>query len=118
MKPGSRYVPRASTTCAAAGGCTRARGPTAAMRAPVTTTVASASGAPPLPSMTVAPTNAMERSGGAAWAAARAAGSVRARQARRALALMGPSELLALEDLLLQAGQVVVHLLGAREDLH
>ena len=63
-------------TVAPPGTGVEARGPTAAMRPPSMTTVASASGGPPLPSMTVAPTIAVVAcwavvDGG--WAAAMAA---------------------------------------------
>src|SRR5689334_838725 len=59
MKPGTIQRPRASTCSAPAGIVTAPRGPTCAMRAPSTTSTASRSGAPPLPSMSVAPTIAI-----------------------------------------------------------
>jgi hypothetical protein len=58
MKPGVTNLPVASTTRAPPGTFTDARGPTAAMRFPRTTIVASGTAGPPLPSINVAPTMA------------------------------------------------------------
>ncbi len=56
MKPGVMNLPFASITVAPGGTCTDARDPTALILPPVTMTVASDIGEPPLPSMTVPPT--------------------------------------------------------------
>src|SRR5262245_32060305 len=56
MRPGVTYLPFASMTVAPCGTCTDARGPSAVIFPPLTTGVASEIGAPPLPSITVAPT--------------------------------------------------------------
>ncbi|MGH9888952.1 MAG: hypothetical protein ACREBE_25690 [bacterium] len=58
MKPGVANLPVPSTTREPAGTATEARGPTAVMRLPRTMIVASESAAPPLPSISVAPTMA------------------------------------------------------------
>src|ERR1043166_2478600 len=59
MKPGVRNLPVASMVRAPAGMLTRPRGPAATTFVPETTTTASGTAAPPLPSMRVAPTIAI-----------------------------------------------------------
>jgi hypothetical protein len=65
MNPGVMNLPVPSTTRAPFGTWVDARGPNAVMRLPRTTIVASDTGVPPLPSMTVAPTIATSVSDGA-----------------------------------------------------
>src|SRR5262245_10978625 len=60
MKPGVTNLPAPSMTVAPGGTVTEARGPTAVMRLPVMTIGRSAIGGPPLPSMIVAPTTAVD----------------------------------------------------------
>ena len=57
--PGVTYFPAPSMTRAPAGTVTEARGPISAIRCPRITMVASESGGPPFPSITVAPTIAV-----------------------------------------------------------
>src|SRR5688572_1397114 len=58
MNPGVANLPAASMTRAPRGTVIDARGPISAMRLPRTTIVTSGTGAPPLPSINVAPTSA------------------------------------------------------------
>ena len=73
MNPGVTYLPAPSITWAPSGTSTDARGPTAAMRFPSMSSVPSARGGPPLPSMMTAPTIAMGAAAGV-WAARGTAG--------------------------------------------
>src|SRR2546430_17696441 len=88
MTPGVAYLPVPPITRAPAGTFTDDREPTAAMRLPRTTIVASGIGAPPLPSITVPPTIAMRLSAGAgaflanAWPAGGQVAMVRAVRTR------------------------------------
>src|SRR6516225_12022715 len=68
--PGTIQRPRASIWLAPDGTATAPRGPAAAMRPASTTTIASATGGPPLPSMSVPPTMAIVGAVGCAAACA------------------------------------------------
>ena len=64
-------LPAAFTTVAPCGTCTRARGPAAVMRSPLTRMTESFTGAAPVPSTSRAPDNRGDRACGAALRARR-----------------------------------------------
>ncbi len=81
-KPGTMNCPVASITVAPAGTATVARGPAAVMRSLVTTTTASGTGAPPLPSISVAPVMAVMRGAGVCARGTAAPAAINANESR------------------------------------
>ena len=96
MKPGTSHFPLPSITRAFGGIVTAPRFPTMVILLPVTTTTASGTAAPPLPSTSVAPTMAVTATGACAWAGdayhASSAHNAGAKKARAATCLAAFAE--------------------------